>query len=102
MAGVRMSDAGERLIFTFSNLPAIGWSEPAGRIVELARLCEEVGFERFAVADYRYYHDCFTVMTACLRATSHLQVESLVTDPYVRHPSLTAAAIATMNDLSGG
>ena len=88
--------------FTFSNLPAIGWTLPAQRIADLARHCEEVGFERFAVADYRFYHDCFVVMTACLQATSRLEVESLTTDPYVRHPSLTAAAIATMNDLSGG
>jgi 5,10-methylenetetrahydromethanopterin reductase len=29
-------------------------------------------------------------------------VESLVTDPYVRHPSLTAVAHATMDDLSRG
>lgn len=91
-----------RLKVTFSNLPAIGWSDPAARIVELAQLCEAVGFNRFAVADYRYYHDCFTIMGACLGATSRLELESLVTDPYVRHPSLSATAIATLNDLYAG
>jgi 5,10-methylenetetrahydromethanopterin reductase len=90
------------LAVTFSNLPAIGWSHPAARIVELAQLCEDVGFDRFAVADYRYYHDCIAIMGACLAATTRLEVESLVTDPYVRHPSLTATAIATLNDLYGG
>jgi 5,10-methylenetetrahydromethanopterin reductase len=83
-------------------LPAIGWHGTVADIVALAQLCEEVGFDRFAVADYRFYHDCFTVMTACLRATRRLEVESLVTDPYVRHPSLSAVSVATMNDLSGG
>ena len=88
--------------FTFGNLPSIGWVDPVERLVELARLCEQVGFDRFGVSDWRFYHDCFVVMTACLQGTERLEVESLVTDPYVRHPSLTAAAHATMDDLSRG
>lgn len=88
--------------FTFGNLPSIGWADPADKLVELARLCEEVGFDRFGVSDWRFYHDCFIVMTACLQATTRLEVESLVTDPFVRHPTLTACAHATMDDLSRG
>lgn len=88
--------------FTFSNLPATGWALPARRIADLARLAEEVGFDRFAVADLPYHYDCMTVMTACLLATSQLEVESLVTNPYTRDPGLVAATFATMADLSGG
>jgi 5,10-methylenetetrahydromethanopterin reductase len=88
--------------FTFGNLPSIGWEEPTGRLVELAQRAEAVGFDRFGVSDWRFYQDCFVVMTACLQATTRLQVESLVTDPYVRHPSLTAAALATMDELAPG
>lgn len=88
--------------FTFGNLPSIGWVDPVGRLVELAQLCEREGMDRFGVSDWRFYHDCFVVMTACLQATTRLEVESLVTDPYVRHPSLTALAHATMDDLSKG
>ena len=88
--------------FTFGNLPSIGWVDPVGKLVELAKLCEDEGLDRFGVSDWRFYHDCFVVMTACLQATKRLEVESLVTDPYVRHPSLTALAHATMDDLSRG
>ena len=88
--------------FTFGNLPSIGWEEPTGRLVELAQRAESVGFDRFGVSDWRYYQDCFVVMTACLTATTRLQLESLTTDPYVRHPSLTAAALATMDELAPG
>jgi 5,10-methylenetetrahydromethanopterin reductase len=88
--------------FTFGNLPSIGWEEPTGRLVELAQLAEAAGFDRFGVSDWRFYQDCFVVMTACLQATTHLEVESLVTDPFVRHPGLTATALATMDELSGG
>jgi 5,10-methylenetetrahydromethanopterin reductase len=88
--------------FTFGNLPSIGWQEPTGRLVELAQRAEAAGFDRFGVSDWRFYQDCFVVMTACLQATRRLEVESLVTDPYVRHPSLTAVALATMDELSNG
>jgi 5,10-methylenetetrahydromethanopterin reductase len=88
--------------FTFGNLPSIGCQEPTARLVELAERAEAVGFDRFGVSDWRFYQDCFVVMTACLQATTRLEVESLVTDPYVRHPGLTASALATMDELSGG
>jgi 5,10-methylenetetrahydromethanopterin reductase len=90
------------LKFTFSNLPATGWALPAGRIADLARLAEEVGFDRFAIADLPFHYDCITVMTACLLRTERLQVESLVTNPYTRDPALVAAAWATMASLSDG
>jgi 5,10-methylenetetrahydromethanopterin reductase len=88
--------------FTFSNLPATGWTLPASRIVDLARLCEEVGFDRFAVADLPYHYDCMTVMAACLLGTKRIAAESLVTNPYTRDPALVAATFATLADLSGG
>ena len=88
--------------FTFSNLPGLAWHEPVGRIVELARLCEEVGFDRFGVSDWRFMSDCLVTMTACAQGTRTLGIQAQVTDPYVRHPSLTACAIATLEDLAPG
>jgi len=88
--------------FTFSNLPATGWTLSAGRIVDLARLTEEVGFDRFAVADLPYHYDCMTVMAACLLGTRRIEVESLVTNAYTRDVGLVAATWATLADLSGG
>jgi 5,10-methylenetetrahydromethanopterin reductase len=91
-----------RVKFTFSNLPGLAWHEPVGRIVDLARLCEEVGFDRYGVSDWRFMSDCIVTMTACLQGTRTLGIQSQVTDPYVRHPTLTAAAHATMDDLAPG
>ncbi len=87
--------------FTF-DLPTSLWTDPPDELARVARQCEDAGFDRFGVADWRFYHDPFVVMTACLQSTTRLEVESLVTDPYVRHPTLTACALATMDDLSGG
>ena len=89
-----------RVKFTFSNLPGLAWHEPVGRIVDLARVCEEVGFDRYGVSDWRFMSDCIVTMTACLQGTRMLGIQSQVTDPYVRHPTLTAAAHATMDDLA--
>jgi 5,10-methylenetetrahydromethanopterin reductase len=91
-----------RIKFTFSNLPGLSWHEPVGRIVDLARECEAVGFDRYGVSDWRFMSDCLVTMTACLQGTTTLGIQSQVTDPYVRHPSLTAAAHATMDDLAPG
>lgn len=96
-----MLDSG-RVRFTFSNLPAMGWRLPLNDIVTLARQCEEVGFERFAVADLQFHYDCVAVMTACLVGTRRLLVESLVTNPFTRDPAMLACAWAAMADLSGG
>ncbi len=89
------------LKFTF-DLPTSLWREPAERFVALAPHYEAAGFLRFGVADWRFHPDLFVEMTACLQATERLELESLVTDPFVRHPSLTAVAMATMDDLSRG
>ncbi len=88
--------------FTFGNLPTIGWRERTARLVDLAVRAEAAGFDRFGVSDWKFYQDCFVVMTATLQATSALEVESLVTEPYTRNPAITAAAFATMDDLSDG
>jgi len=89
------------LKFTF-DLPTSLWRETAARFVALAPHYEAAGFTRFGVADWRYYPDLMVEMTACLAATTRLELESLVTDPFVRHPALTALAMATMMPASAG
>lgn len=87
---------------TFGNLPSVGWKDGTARLVDLAVRAEAAGFTRYGVSDWKFYQDCFVVMTACLMGTKTLELESLVTEPYVRNPAVTAAAIAAMDDLSGG
>ena len=81
------------------DVPTSLWTEPTARLVDLARHLEDAGFDRFGVADWRFYAEPSVVMTACLAATTRLELESIVTAPFVRHPALTASAYATMDDL---
>ncbi len=90
------------MILTLGNLPTLGWDKPVGNLVEIAKMAEDLGYDRFGISDWRFYHDCLVAMTACASATKKIGIESLVTDPFVRHPSMTACAFATLDDFSGG
>ena len=71
-------------------------------IVTVAQRCEEVGFDRFAVADLQFHFDCVAVMTACATGTRRIGIESLVTNPFTRDAALIACAWAAVADVSGG
>ncbi|MDP9276444.1 MAG: LLM class flavin-dependent oxidoreductase [Chloroflexota bacterium] len=88
--------------FTFSNLPAVGWKLPMRDIVTVAQRCEDVGFDRFAIADLQFHFDCIAVMTAVATGTRRIGIESLVTNPFTRDASLIACAWAAVADVSGG
>lgn len=87
---------------TVSDFPGKGFGPTGREMVELARVAESAGVDRYGVSDYPFRQDCTTLMTACLEATSRLEVESLVTTPFRRSPDLTALAWATMAELSSG
>ena len=69
---------------------------------EVARLAEEAGFDRLGVSNVVLWPDTFVVQALCARATSRVQVGAMVTNPYSRHPAVTAAAVAALDELSGG
>jgi len=60
---------------------------------EVARLAEEAGFDRLGVSDVVLWPDTFVVQALCARATSRVQIGAMVTNPYSRHPAVTAAAV---------
>lgn len=71
-------------------------------LAELARSAETLGYDRLWYADERFYRETYIGLAVCAMATSRMQLGPAVTDPYTRHPALTAAAIASLDELSGG
>lgn len=67
-----------------------------------ARRTEDLGFGTLWYADERFYREPYVGLTACALATNHLKLGTAVTDPFTRHPALTAAAIASLDEVSGG
>jgi 5,10-methylenetetrahydromethanopterin reductase len=75
---------------------------PAARVVELARSAEGSGFGYFWIPDERFFREAYGLCAAVALSTERLRIGPCVTDPYSRHPALTAMAIAKLDELSQG
>lgn len=72
------------------------------RTIEIARRAERLGFDAVWIPDERFFRDVYGTCAAIARATDRIAIGPCVTDPYSRHPAITATAIATLDELSGG
>jgi 5,10-methylenetetrahydromethanopterin reductase len=75
---------------------------PVTLLAERARLAEECGFEAIWVADERFYREVYAVLARLALATRRVRLGPCVTDPFARHPALTAMAIATLDEIAEG
>ena len=76
--------------------------QSSARVVELSRRVEDAGLDHIWVADERFYRDAFVTLTLVACHTRRVRFGVLVTDPYIRHPALTAVAAASVDEVSGG
>jgi 5,10-methylenetetrahydromethanopterin reductase len=72
------------------------------KLARAAAICEDGGMDSFWVADQRWMRDVYVSLTYLAARTERLLLGTRVTDPYVRHPGLTAVAIASLDEASGG
>src|SRR3990167_5632858 len=70
------------------------------RLAELAALAEDTGYDDFWLADERFFREVYACLTLCALRTRRIRLGPGVTDPYSRHPALTAMAIATLDEIS--
>lgn len=75
---------------------------PMAACEELAALVEEAGFDRLGISDVVHWPDTYVVQAVCARATRTVEIGPMVANPYLRHPAVTAAAVATVDEVSGG
>jgi len=71
-------------------------------MVKLAKEAELSGFEQIWVCDHYHNRYVHSVLAQLALETSKIQLGSGVTNPYLTHPAVIAAAVATLNDISGG
>jgi 5,10-methylenetetrahydromethanopterin reductase len=82
---------------------AIGGTEPLPDTIALAgRLDEGDAVDHLWVADERFRRDVWASLGALAATTKRLRLATCVTDPFIRHPALTGAAIATVDDQAPG
>lgn len=77
-------------------------SRPAGELVEIAVRAEALGYDDLWVADERFFREAYTLLGLTAARTGRIRLGPGVTDPYSRHAALTAMAIATLDEVSGG
>jgi 5,10-methylenetetrahydromethanopterin reductase len=71
-------------------------------LTELARRAEGAGFEYIWVSDHYHNRYVHSVLVHLAQATNKIKLGPGVTNPYLVHPSVTAAAVATLDEISGG
>jgi len=69
-------------------------------MVERARLADAVGYGTVWLADERFYREVYACLAHFAACTSKVLLGPCVTDPFSRHPALTAMAIATLDEIS--
>ena len=71
-------------------------------VIKLAQLAEEVGVDRLGISDVIFYPDTYEIQALCAFVTKRIRIGSLVTNPYLRHPAVIAAAASTLDEISDG
>ena len=70
-------------------------------LARLARATEEAGADWLGVPDAFWWRDGWLLLAAAARATRRIELGPMVTNPYLRHPFHTVAAVASLQDLAG-
>ncbi|MCX4390965.1 LLM class flavin-dependent oxidoreductase [Micromonospora peucetia] len=97
-----MSDYGHPL--TFGAFLTPGNAEP-GRVVGLAMLAEQVGFDLVTFQDHPYqpaFLDTWTLMSFVAARTGSVRLAANVTNLPLRPPAVLARSVASLDLLSGG
>ncbi len=74
---------------------------PPDMVVEVAKEAERIGYDYCLVADEGFHPDVHACLGAIARETDRIRIGA-VTNGYTRHPAVTAAAMATVNEMSDG
>ena len=73
-----------------------------GQTLDLARTADEAGIDAIWVTEDPDGWDAFALLGALAAVTRRAHLGTGVTNPYLRHPNLLAASVATLDRLSGG
>jgi len=78
-------------------------TENAREGLRLAQLADELGYDRFWVGDsHMIWREPYALMGAMAMTTKRIAIGPGVTHPLVRHLTVTASAMVTLNELAPG
>lgn len=74
-----------------------------GYVVDVARAVDQdLQYENLLIGDERLNRNTYMLLALAAAHTEEIGLGTGVTNPYTRHPAITAAAAATLDRLSGG
>jgi 5,10-methylenetetrahydromethanopterin reductase len=80
-----------------------GYYAPARNYVDAAVQCEKAGLDSIWMTDVQTIdRDVYERLALCAVKTSKIRLGPAITNPLTRHPTITAAAIMTLDEISGG
>jgi 5,10-methylenetetrahydromethanopterin reductase len=78
-------------------------NQPVEAVVRQVRLAESLGFDTAWITDsHLICRELWVTLTACALATSRIRLGPGVTVPHTRHVSVTASAVATLEETAPG
>src|SRR5713226_8540663 len=78
-------------------------TEPLGKMIQLAKLSEELGFSHIWIGDsHLIWREAYVNMAAVALNTTRVKIGTGVTNPLTRHPSVVASAYATLEEFAPG
>lgn len=79
------------------------WRDDPARYAEEVAVADDVGFDLVCGGDSQsVYREVYVSLTVAALRTSRTLLGPMVTNPITRHPAVTASAIASIDELSGG
>jgi 5,10-methylenetetrahydromethanopterin reductase len=72
------------------------------QMVRFAKEIEGLRYDHIWVPDERFNRDAFVTLTSIALATDTIKLGVSVTDPYIRHPTITATLLATLDEVASG
>src|SRR6266536_1488242 len=67
----------------------------------LAQAAESAGADWLGIPDAFWWRNSWMLLAEAARVTERIELGPLVTNPYLRHPFHTVAAVASLQDLAG-
>jgi 5,10-methylenetetrahydromethanopterin reductase len=76
---------------------------PMAQVIELGQEAERLGYDKCWVYDEGLAtRDVYVSLAAIAQKTARVRLGTGITSPFTRHPAVTASAVATLDELSGG
>jgi 5,10-methylenetetrahydromethanopterin reductase len=79
------------------------WGDDVSEFRRQVQLAEALGYDVIGVGDSpAAWHDLYVSLTVAAMASERATLTPMVTTPFLRHPSVTANAISSLHELTGG